>query len=378
MARLPVGYRQRSDGRVECRFTLNGKRYSCYADTIKECREQERKLRENIQNGLYTQNRNITLDKYYKEWKKARQGVIKGNTALGNECRYRNHIGPALGYRKIVDIEKREIIQLQQKLVEKYEPITVNGIIVQLKTILNDAVEEGIISRSPAVGVKMLKVEKKATETYHRALTEEEQISFMEYAKDEWLYELFALLLCTGMRIGEATALTWDDIDYFNNVIHVNKTMTRTADGKYTTGSPKSKTSIRDIPMTDTIKAVLKSQKQKQQRYSGNISKFSRNIFENLYGGLVYNASANKAISETIKRMNADGIEIEHFSAHALRDTFATRYIEQGGSPQVLKTILGHSSLAMTMDLYAHVMPNTKQKEMESIRIVLRKDYIVV
>lgn len=371
MARLPVGYRQRSDGRVECRFTLNGKRYSCYADTIKECREQERKLRENIQNGLYTQNRNITLDKYYKEWKKARQGVIKGNTALGNECRYRNHIGPALGYRKIVDIEKREIIQLQQKLVEKYEPITVNGIIVQLKTILNDAVEEGIISRSPAVGVKMLKVEKKATETYHRALTEEEQISFMEYAKDEWLYELFALLLCTGMRIGEATALTWDDIDYFNNVIHVNKTMTRTADGKYTTGSPKSKTSIRDIPMTDTIKAVLKSQKQKQQRYSGNISKFSRNIFENLYGGLVYNASANKAISETIKRMNADGIEIEHFSAHALRDTFATRYIEQGGSPQVLKTILGHSSLAMTMDLYAHVMPNTKQKEMESIRIVM-------
>lgn len=62
---------------------------------------------------------------------------------------------------------------------------------------------------------------------------------------------------------------------------------------------------------------------------------------------------------------------IEHFSAHALRDTFATRYIEQGGSPQVLKTILGHNSLAMTMDLYSHVLPNTKQKEMESVRIVI-------
>lgn len=369
MARLPVGYRQRNDGRIECRFTVNGKRYSCYADTVKECRERERELREAVENGLYTRNRNLTLDKYYKEWKNARKGTIKGNTALGNESRYKNHIGPALGRRKIVDIEKREIIQLQQKLAEKFEPSTVNGIIVQLKTILNDAVAEGIISKSPAVGVKMLKVEKKATETYHRALTEEEQIAFMEYAKKEWLYELLALLLCTGMRIGEASALTWDDIDVFNNVIHVNKTVTRTADGKYTTGSPKSKTSVRDIPMNDTIKSVLKSQKQKQQRFYGNLSKFSQNVFENLYGGIVYNASVNKAISETIKRMDADGIDIEHFSAHALRDTFATRYIEQGGSAQVLKTILGHSSLAMTMDLYSHVMPNTKQKEMDSIKI---------
>jgi integrase len=56
---------------------------------------------------------------------------------------------------------------------------------------------------------------------------------------------------------------------------------------------------------------------------------------------------------------------------HLTRDTFATRYIEQGGSPQTLKTILGHSSLAMTMDLYSHVLPNTKQKEMDNLKIVL-------
>ncbi|MCI8889082.1 MAG: tyrosine-type recombinase/integrase, partial [Hungatella sp.] len=60
-----------------------------------------------------------------------------------------------------------------------------------------------------------------------------------------------------------------------------------------------------------------------------------------------------------------------HFTAHALRDTFATRFIEQGGNPQTLKTILGHSSLAMTMDLYSHVLPNTKQQEMDNLKIVL-------
>lgn len=61
---------------------------------------------------------------------------------------------------------------------------------------------------------------------------------------------------------------------------------------------------------------------------------------------------------------------MEHFTAHALRDTFATRYIEQGGNPQTLKTILGYSSLAMTMDLYSHVLPDTKRKEMNQLKIV--------
>lgn len=368
---LPMGYRKRKDGRIECRFNVDGKRYSCYADTVRECREKEQELREEIASGSYTQNKNLTLDKYYEEWKNARKGTIKGNTALGNESRYRNHIKPALGHRKLVDIEKREIVQLQQKLAEKQEPSSVNAIIVQLKTMLNNAVEEGILTRSSAAGVKLLKVEKKATETYHRALTEEEQKLFMQEAKTEWLYELIALLLCTGMRVGEATALEWSDIDYINNVIHVTKTISRTAEGEYTVGTPKSKTSIRDIPMTDAIKSILKSQKEKQSMMHGNIVKLNQTVFENLYGGMVFNASVNKAITETLKRINKEKGVIEHFSAHALRDTFATRYIEQGGSPQVLKTILGHSSLAMTMDLYSHVMPNTKQKEMDSIRIII-------
>lgn len=371
MARLPVGYRQREDGRIECRFTINGKRYSCYAPTVKECREKERQMRDEIANGLYTKNKNLTLDKYYDEWKNARKGTIKGNTALGNNSRYKNHIKPALGHRKLVDIEKREIVQLQQKLAEKMEPSSVNAIIVQLKTMLNDALAEGVIMKSPAAGIKLLKVEKKATETYHRALTEEEQELFMQEAKKEWLYELLALLLCTGMRVGEATALEWSDIDYVNNVIHVTKTISRTENGEYTVGTPKSKTSIRDIPMTDSIKSILTSQKVKQVMMHGKIIKLNQYVFENLYGGMVFNASVNKAITETLKRVNKDEEVIEHFSAHALRDTFATRYIEQGGSAQVLKTILGHSSLAMTMDLYSHVMPNMKQKEMDSIKIVM-------
>ena len=369
---LAAGYRQRKDGKYESRFTINGKRYSVYADTLKECKEKDAELREKIKSGLYINNRNITLNQYYEEWKAARQGTIKGNTALNIECRYRNHIGPAMGHRKVADIEKREIVHLQKQLAQKQKATTVNITIVQLKSIFNAAVADGIISRNPAAGVKPLKLDEEiATKTYHRALTEEEQSIFMEQVKQEWLYELIALLLCTGMRVGEATALTWNDIDYINNVIHVTKTISRTAAGEYTIGTPKSKTSIRDIPLNNTIKGVLKSQKEKLALIHGNVISMTRTVFENVYGGMVYNASVNSAIRNTLKRINRNGVEIEHFSAHALRDTFATRYIEQGGSPQVLKTILGHASLSMTMDLYSHVLPNTKQEEMNNINIAL-------
>lgn len=364
------GYRQRPDGKYESRFTINGKRYSVYADTLKECKEKEALARERIRAGQFIDKWNITLDRYYKEWKEARKGTIKGNTAFNMESRYKNHIGPALGRRKLVDLEKREIVKLQKDLAMKQKASTVNVTIVQLKCILNAAVEDGIIAKSPADGVKPLKAEEKAaSETYHRALTEKEQEQFMRYARQEWLYELLALLLCTGMRIGEATALTWKDIDYINNVIHVTKTISRKEDGSYTVGTPKSKTGIRDIPITDAVKEILKSQKEKQRYIHGNVVDLQQRVFEGFGGKMVYNGVVNKAITNTLERMRADGIKIEHFSAHALRDTFATRYIEQGGSPQVLKTILGHSSLSMTMDLYSHVLPNKKQEEMDSIKI---------
>lgn len=72
-------------------------------------------------------------------------------------------------------------------------------------------------------------------------------------------------------------------------------------------------------------------------------------------------------IDRTIKRIHAAGYEFERITPHVFRHTFATRAIEVGMQPQVLKIILGHSSLAMTMDLYSHVLPDVKADEMEKI-----------
>lgn len=98
---LAAGFRRRKDGMIESRFTVNGKRYSVYADTVSRCKEKESLVHEQIKNGTYTNNRNITLDQYYDEWEKGRRGTIKGNTALGNKSRIRTILSRLLGIGKL-------------------------------------------------------------------------------------------------------------------------------------------------------------------------------------------------------------------------------------------------------------------------------------
>lgn len=372
MARLAAGTRKRADGTLEKRFTVDGNRYSIYGRTTKELAQKEQEIRKKIEAGMYTDNRNLTLNQYFTEWLVHKRGSIKGNTLKGYKCYYNGHISPRLGKTKIQKLERRQVLAFQKELSEGDISIrTCNNILKVLKIVLNDAVADEIISKSPADSIKALKeTGAKAAETYHRALTEQEQRDFMQEMAGDYYYEFVAFLLCTGMRFGEAAALAWSDVDYKRNVIHVTKTATFNEDNTKTTGTPKSESGKRDIPLNDTIKGILAKQRKKQSIVIP-MDKAENRVFVSVYGKMVDNCAVNRAISSALSRLEEQGKPIDHFTAHALRDTFATRYIEQGGSPQTLKTILGHSSLAMTMDLYSHVLPNTKQKEMDNLKIVL-------
>lgn len=367
MARLGAGVRKREDGTLEKRFTIKGKRLSVYGKTSKELQQKEQEVRRLLEAGIYKENRNITLDKYFEEWVAGKRAGIKGNTLKTYKSYYYKHISPIMGSRRIQQIERREVLALQKVASNKLSVSTCNMVINTLKIVLHDAVHDEIITKNPADGVRSIKEDgDKAADTFHRALTEEEQKAFMQEMLSDYYYEFVALLLCSGMRCGEAAALTWNDIDYKENVIHITKTFSYTEDGALVIGTPKSKAGKRDIPLTDTIKSVLARQKKKY----GNILQMNNNtIFVSIYGESVRNRAVNLSINGALNRLEQKGVHIEHFTAHALRDTFATRYIEQGGTPQTLKTILGHSSLTMTMDLYSHVLPNTKQKEMAALKI---------
>ena len=367
MARLGAGTRKRPDGMLEKRFTVDGRRYSVYGKNVKEILQKEQEVRKEIEAGIYTDNKKLTLDGYFEEWLADKRGGIKGSTLKWYETYYKGHISPCFGTMKIQKIERRQVLAFQRGLAEgNLSTQTCNNIMKILKIILKDAVMDEIIPKNPAEGIKALKdVNAKAAETYHRALTEQEQKDFMQEMEDDYYYEFMAFLLCTGMRFGEAAALMWSDIDYRQNVIHVTKTAT--FNEERTTGTPKSEAGKRDIPLNDTIKGVLIRQRKKQMAIFG----IEQMVFLSVFGRMVDNCTVNRAIGKALDRLEKKGKTIERFTSHAMRDTFATRYIEQGGNPQTLKTILGHSSLAMTMDLYSHVLPNTKQKEMDNLKIVL-------
>ena len=96
---------------------------------------------------------------------------------------------------------------------------------------MNDAVADEIIPKNPAANVKRLKETGNATDSIHRALTEEEQKQFLKAVRNTDYYEYFAFLLLTGVRQGEASALYWGDVDWENNLIHVRSTLTFSENG---------------------------------------------------------------------------------------------------------------------------------------------------
>lgn len=371
MARLKAGVRKRDNGTLEKRVTIEGKRYSIYAKSQEELQAKEIELQKQIVEGNYTRNKNITLDKYYIEWLKEKRADVKANSIRSYIITYNTYIKPILGSRVLRYIEKREVLYMRDEVLKEHSTTTANYVVTVLKMILKNAVDNDIISKNACAGIKPLKnTDIKASESTHRALTIEEQKAFMQAFKDDYYYEFVALLLLTGMRCGEAGALTWNDIDYDSNVIHIKRTMTRDEAGNTIKGkTPKSDAGARDIPMNEAIKSILAMQKKKIALQP--IADIERNVFLSPYGYYVTTKSINEHINKTLFKMAENGFIMDKITAHAFRDTFATRYIEQGGTMQVLKTILGHSSINITMDLYSHVLPNTKQAEMDKISIVI-------
>ena len=128
--------------------------------------------------------------------------------------------------------------------------------------------------------------------------------------------------------------------------------------------APKTLASRREIPLTKEVIYYLDA----QRNYWGfKVERMDRFLFCTETGEPLTRWRVQGEIDRIVKRIRKDGIDFPHITSHTFRHTFATRAIEAGMHPQVLKAILGHSSLAMTMDLYSHVLPDTKAEEMQKI-----------
>jgi integrase len=365
MARRISNVRERKQGGYELRFTYEGKRYSVYGATPTDCREAEIEKRKELDAGI-TGN-SITFDKYFVEAMRQKRQHLKEATVRQYESTYDNYIKSSIGNMQIRKIERRHCLKLQKDTNDKMGAIVANAVMLTLHTVLKSAVIDEIILRNPADNIKSIKTDhgKQARETIHRALTKEDTAIFINTLSNKWEYELFVFLFTTGCRIGEAGALHWNDIDYQNKSVYISRTLTTDENGSVIEGSSaKTETSTRKIPLSSITIEALHSQHRKMVALFGSEI---QNVFLTPRGSYITARIANRTIMLNLNEIKRTSKYIDTFSVHCTRDTFATRCIESGMNMNTLKEILGHSSITMTADLYAHVLPVTKAAELQTV-----------
>lgn len=370
--KLPPGIVMRPDGRYMGRFSFNGERYNVYDKDLKEVKKKLADLKYEVEHGLFAKQENITVSGWFDIWiKEYKEPSVKKGTVGVYRDNFDSYIRSPLGKKKLKDIRPEHIQKIYNDLNKKgYSRNTVELVSVVLSGMYKQAVKNKIIRENPVPLATLPRTEEK---NEPRVMTVEEQKIFMKYSKNSYLNDLFELALASGMRSGELRGLQWKNIDFKNKLIHVTGTLVY-VNNDYLLDTPKTPTSRRDIPMLDNVVALLKQRKvrQSEDRLKLGDKWKAKEGLENLVfttetGYPINRDMLKQEMNRVIKSIHQDNISFEHITPHTLRHTFATRCIENGMPPQVLKTLLGHSKLSMTMDLYSHVLPNTKATEIQRI-----------
>lgn len=368
---------KRKNGLLQKSFRVQvkgvSKQFVVYGRTEAELTKKEMAKREEIEKGI-DKIENPTVTEYYERWVKGRVGTISEATlrtqgkmfGIASNIKITALFNTCFGDIKLKAVDITILRELQAELKTTRKTQTVNDYMALIKHIFSDALKERVIDYNPCVLLNNYKrTEEKARNTYHRALTLEEQNAFFnnDRCKNSYYYNVYCFAISTGMRTGEIGALKYSDIH--NDIIHVERTITRTASGAYAVGEDaKTKSGKREIPMNDRIKHVVSEQKKLNHMIDNGVVSMNSRLFKAPEGGLLMATP----IDREIKRICAE-IGIEPFTMHALRDTFATRAIESGMNPKTLQEILGHSDFKITMNLYAHCMTDTKKNEMDALNI---------
>lgn len=364
--------KKRADGYLQKSFSVYGKRYVVYGHSSKELFEKENIKRMEIEQG-FEMRRNPTVKDYYDLWHERRRGSVKESTLRTEEKK----VGPILkipmgrikrnfGELKVKEVRVDDLYHIQRELLKTRKTQTVNDYIAIVRHFMRDAKKERIIDYDPCDMLNNLKrVEERARDTTHRALSHEEQKAFFECerTKKSFYYNIFKFAILTGMRSGEIGALKYGDV--YDDLIHIERTLTRTEAGSYVIGnSAKTEYGRRTIPVNNKIREVIEFQKEINRILDGETADDDTLLFRAPARGLLMCTPMDREIGRICKMTG-----IEHFSMHAFRDTFATRAIENGMNPRTLQELLGHSNFNLTMSLYGHVLNDTKCKAMDELNI---------
>lgn len=370
--------RQRKDGRWEVRVTAGidfetgkPKRISYYTDTKAEATKLLHEVEYKIHIDEMVDPTSVTLYQWLSLWLETyMKNSLKQSTYTSYAGYINNHFAPAIGNIKLKELTTKILQDFYNYKLTKQElsPKTISNMHRCLHKALKQAVLEHHINFNPCDAVNLPRTGKPQIEIF----TIEEQQRLM-YTSYNFRYGIFIrLTLATGIRLGELLGLRWEDVDARTNMLYIRRTLNRIEKVDYNgTGNkteiviqePKTQNSVRSIPLMKSIINELMQWRNVQlsdAQIAGAAYQNSGFIVTNQFGGYIEPRTFKDYYDTILEAAN-----LGHFTFHALRHTFATRALEKGMDSKTLSTILGHYSVAFTLDTYTHILDSQKHEEMK-------------
>lgn len=328
----------------------NGKKYEATGKTELEAMEKLAEKLAAAKRGESAIGGSMTVDAWFKEWLstyKEPKALTKKSLGMYTE-KYNGYIKPRIGRMKLKDVKDIHL----QKIMNEQAGMSISHA-QKVKQVLQGMFKRARQSRLIAYDPAELLELPRTTNRSHRSLTEEERKAILEVAKTSRSGLWILTLLYTGMRPGETAALTWADVDFENNEIHVHAAA---ESGSGAIKGPKTAAGVRDIPIHSKLRPLLLEAKGKPfspvfptQRGNFQNSGSIRRLWTGFRRELDIYMGAKVERNKIVESVIAPDL-----MPYCLRHTFCTDLQRAGVPLNVAKELMGHSDIQTTANIYTH------------------------
>lgn len=346
--------RQRTDKTWEGRVTINGKRTSVYGKTKDEVRKKITSMQWELDNNIFINTPpTLTVEGWLYTWISHCSSNLTHSSLYERKQYVRLYIVPYIGDKLLKELCQNDVRGLYAILVKRgLSDNTIRNTRNILRAALNQAVDDEIIKKNVAQKIippKSLKPPKEI-----KPLSDDEVFRFCEAIHTEEWGPMFFVDLFTGMRKSELIGLTWDCVDFDNQVIHIYRQLRLlegTGEYAFTPLKNKKERSIYPPPhVFDVLKSVKIKQMERQLQYGGEWKNKDNFVFTKWDGSHL----SHKGAYQSFKRI-ARKIGVPEARLHDLRHTYATLSLQNGVDPKTISQMLGHATVRFTLDVYTHL-----------------------